>query len=52
MNDMLQWAAIIGLALWLLRLQAGSAATNLVTLLSFAGRGIEAIIKYLGGTKT
>jgi hypothetical protein len=52
MNELLQWAAIVALAVWFSRLQVGTAASNLVALLALAGRGIEAIIKYLGGTKT
>jgi len=51
MNDLLQWAAIIALAVWLSRVQVGGTVTNLVALLVLAGRGIDVIIKYLGGSK-
>jgi hypothetical protein len=49
MNELFQWAAIVALAVWLSRLQVGTAASNLVALLAMAGRGIDAIVKYLGG---
>lgn len=51
MNDILQWAAIIALAVWLSRLQVGGTITNLVALLALLGRGIDKIVKFLGGEK-
>ncbi len=51
MNELAQWAAIAVLAAMILRQRAGTVHENLLAVLLLAGKAIDQLIQWLGGTR-